>query len=119
MTGVIRQIVRAHAGPCMCPTCVIGRAVKDIDAALNATVEHGTEAEGNVYWLRDEVEAVCKSWWSWPVRKRLREALGASQGPPMPKIVTTYSEARAPVTRRMAPPIRVGPGQPATDKGDE
>ncbi len=54
-------------------------AVEQALAAADAWTEETTEVEFNAVYLRGEVEAVIASWWSWPVRRRLRRALEASK----------------------------------------
>lgn len=59
--------------PCGCPVCTCNRAMKMLDGALNAWVEHGTAQEGDFYYLLDEVQTFLNAPW-WRRRKRTLEA---------------------------------------------
>lgn len=61
--------------PCPCSICVASRAVKDLSGAIDGMIEMGADHEGSLYYLLDEIESVAKSWWAFPVRRRLRRML--------------------------------------------
>lgn len=90
---------------CDCPTCGVSRdiravrdatslvdrlakeeyvaiviaAIEDLDIATTVWVDRDCEQDMSYAWLSDEVEAVLKSPWWKPSRKRLRRALDVAQ----------------------------------------
>lgn len=72
--------------PCDCPICTSVGALRDVrrslqvlDQAIDDFVEDGTEYEGSLYYLLDEVRVIAESRWAYLVRRRLLRALKVAQ----------------------------------------
>jgi hypothetical protein len=101
--------VRTAPPRCACPSCRLSFAEESVEAAqallaqalLDSRDAHedfinsGTEMEGNLYYLLDEVEAVlgAERWWQRRSHRALRQAYQSVRHPPTARPAATPPDA--------------------------